>query len=655
MLTALVDLPTYQSAHHLSDTDYLYIADINGDHVVNNADIQALLYLLMHPPGGSQLPPSMSDAPSNELPAAPADLVAEESPVSDSIALPLEVVATAAAMPEPVASVESTDLVPTVAITVPDVQVQSATLAFNRLAHPAPKSAFTAPEFAPMLVSDAKPEEPIAIKSPAILQQRNGRQPRFTSITRRRSHRRSGNPSLPTRLVSRANRRRIARRRTSTSPLGPPFFLSNAPALLKVEAFLGGRALYRGRQIRPPVDSIVAGQNHAAQLIASTPILSGRLPSGSLVFRPTRFVRRRACRTNPARAIHQNDPALPSRLLLPMPRHAKEESGKLDLSTFASVDDVTNSLRRWETVLKRVEASEMPPDDAKRQPTAEARTENHRVDPRGPQAGNRSPRRRPRPGARPPAEQRRVRLHHPRPHRRRHPADPGVPVDPANEAGFDNSGESLAMSPALLKKYLEAARRVADHVVLKPRPRLRAAPGRHRHRPRQVLRQPNHRLLPAAADRLRRLLPRRLAIRTARLGQPDATLADFAATGKSARSISKRSGRSLDRRRTSARSPALKRCGASCRPARQTDAGQPREKILTRFASTALDLREKLVPKGRTFSSRNRRGSQPFVLWKTQLATHRRAVLTPSCIEGDASRPPDSNRQSRTARVPQRQ
>src|SRR5205807_5186811 len=42
------------------------------------------------------------------------------------------------------------------------------------------------------------------------------------------------------------------------------------------------------------------------------------------------------------------------------------------------------------------------------------------------------------------------------------------PVDPANEAGFDNSAESLTMSPALVKKYLEAARRVADHVVLKP-------------------------------------------------------------------------------------------------------------------------------------------------------------------------------------------
>ena len=42
------------------------------------------------------------------------------------------------------------------------------------------------------------------------------------------------------------------------------------------------------------------------------------------------------------------------------------------------------------------------------------------------------------------------------------------PVDPANQAGFDNSGESLAMSPALLKKYLAAARHIADHVVLKP-------------------------------------------------------------------------------------------------------------------------------------------------------------------------------------------
>ena len=42
------------------------------------------------------------------------------------------------------------------------------------------------------------------------------------------------------------------------------------------------------------------------------------------------------------------------------------------------------------------------------------------------------------------------------------------PVDPANPEGFDNTGESLAMSPSLLNKYLQAAREVANHLVLKP-------------------------------------------------------------------------------------------------------------------------------------------------------------------------------------------
>ncbi len=42
------------------------------------------------------------------------------------------------------------------------------------------------------------------------------------------------------------------------------------------------------------------------------------------------------------------------------------------------------------------------------------------------------------------------------------------PVDPANQAGFDNSGESLQMSPSLLNKYLQAAHEVGDHMVLTP-------------------------------------------------------------------------------------------------------------------------------------------------------------------------------------------
>lgn len=41
------------------------------------------------------------------------------------------------------------------------------------------------------------------------------------------------------------------------------------------------------------------------------------------------------------------------------------------------------------------------------------------------------------------------------------------PVDPANPAGFDNSGESLQMTPSLLKKYLEAAREVSAHMYLR--------------------------------------------------------------------------------------------------------------------------------------------------------------------------------------------
>jgi hypothetical protein len=141
---------------------------------------------------------------------------------------------------------------------------------------------------------------------------------------------------------------------------------------------------------------------------------------------------------------------------------------ELDLSTYTSVDSVTKDPRRWSLVMERLKAAEMPPDDADKQPTAAERksvvgwiwTMNARE-------------------------------------ARRHADDPGIvlarrlsnaeydhtirdltgmdlrptrefPVDPANEAGFDNSGESLAMSPALVKKYLTAAQFVADHIVFQP-------------------------------------------------------------------------------------------------------------------------------------------------------------------------------------------
>jgi hypothetical protein len=147
---------------------------------------------------------------------------------------------------------------------------------------------------------------------------------------------------------------------------------------------------------------------------------------------------------------------------------AQKPKASLDLSRYATVAAVAGDLRRWDQVLARLQAEEMPPDRAPRRPAPDERAEVIAWirDLRDEEA-------------------------------RRNAGDPGTvlarrlsnaeldytirdltgvdirpardfPVDPADEAGFDNSGESLAMSPALLKKYLAAARQVADHVVLTP-------------------------------------------------------------------------------------------------------------------------------------------------------------------------------------------
>lgn len=146
----------------------------------------------------------------------------------------------------------------------------------------------------------------------------------------------------------------------------------------------------------------------------------------------------------------------------------EKQEGKLDLNGATSVVAVVRNHQTWEIVRERLSANEMPPADHAKQPSAVERDgvvswiRKLRDD-----------------------------------EARRNAGDPGVvlarrlnnaeydytirdltgidmrptrefPVDPANEAGFDNSGESLSMSPALVKKYLAAARLVADHVVLKP-------------------------------------------------------------------------------------------------------------------------------------------------------------------------------------------
>jgi hypothetical protein len=147
--------------------------------------------------------------------------------------------------------------------------------------------------------------------------------------------------------------------------------------------------------------------------------------------------------------------------------HSKAKAkGGLDLSQFSSAEVAAKDYRRWETVVEQLHAGSMPPDkadqpkdDLRRQVIAWAkdvrRYEGKRTagDP-GPVPARRLS------NAEYDNTVRDLTGQDIRPTRE-------FPVDPANEAGFDNSAESLAVSPALVKKYLEAARRVADHVLLK--------------------------------------------------------------------------------------------------------------------------------------------------------------------------------------------
>jgi hypothetical protein len=142
-------------------------------------------------------------------------------------------------------------------------------------------------------------------------------------------------------------------------------------------------------------------------------------------------------------------------------------AAQLDLRQYSTAESVVQDFSRWNRVLARLAAREMPPK-AMKQPSDEARQQV--IDWIHDTWTNEA---------------------------RTHDGDPGVvlarrlsnseynytirdltgvdirparefPVDPANQAGFDNSGESLAMSPALLNKYLLAARDVADHMFLHP-------------------------------------------------------------------------------------------------------------------------------------------------------------------------------------------
>ncbi|MCA9069104.1 MAG: DUF1587 domain-containing protein, partial [Planctomycetaceae bacterium] len=144
------------------------------------------------------------------------------------------------------------------------------------------------------------------------------------------------------------------------------------------------------------------------------------------------------------------------------------QEAKFDLSGFTSLESVRADLGHWGLILGRMKAGEMPPKDASEIPTPQLRAKvvkwieelrNFEAHQNAGDPGEVLPRRLS--NAEYDYTIRDLTGVDIRPTRE-------FPVDPANVAGFTNSGESLSMSPALFNKYLVAARHVADHLVLMP-------------------------------------------------------------------------------------------------------------------------------------------------------------------------------------------
>jgi hypothetical protein len=144
-----------------------------------------------------------------------------------------------------------------------------------------------------------------------------------------------------------------------------------------------------------------------------------------------------------------------------------QPEAQLDLTSFAKLSSVLEDFPHWTLLMERLKDQEMPPIEERQPPDDLRRKVIQWV--------------------------KAVRANE----LRKHAGDPGLvlarrlsnseynytirdltgvnleptkefPVDPANQSGFDNTGESLTMSPALFNKYLLATREVADHMALTP-------------------------------------------------------------------------------------------------------------------------------------------------------------------------------------------
>jgi cytochrome c553 len=322
---------------------------------------------------------------------------------------------------------------------------------------------------------------------------------------------------------------------------------------------------------------------------------------------------------------------------------AEKPKAQLNLGTFASLADVTKDHAHWMAVKDQLTSGEMPPEDAKRRPTDEERKkvaewiEAVRRHEASRNAGD--------PG--PVLARRLSNVEYDytirdltgvdlRPTRE-------FPLDPANQAGFDNSGESLTMSPALFKKYLQAARQVADHLVLKPdgfdfasHPVL-AETDRDKYSILRIVdfykRQPTDYadyFLAAWRYRYRK-----------ELGRPDVTLAEIAAETRVSAKYLDAVWKVLTER-AGAVGPIVKlQTMWNALPA--ADGGEPAavRAGCEEMRNSVVELRKKVAWRFRNLELRGvSSGGQCFIGWKNrQYASHRR-MLNPETLEiGGVPRP----------------
>jgi hypothetical protein len=328
--------------------------------------------------------------------------------------------------------------------------------------------------------------------------------------------------------------------------------------------------------------------------------------------------------------------------------------GQLDLTPFTTVDAVAKDPKRWELVLERLLTGDMPPDNVKNPPGPELRRgviawiETHRAHEGEKYAGD--------PGPVPARRLSNAEYNYTvrdltgidiRPTR-------DFPVDPANEAGFDNSAESLSTSPALVKKYLDAARKVADHLALTPDGFVFA--------PHPVIADTDrdkfcvNRIVDFYERQPTCYAPYFLAAwkfkNRSRLGRPNATLADLAAEAKiSAKYLTAVWGVLTEKPEPLGPIAALQRLWdgipGDARPGDATAVCEQMRAFIT-------DLRPKLVPVVDNLKSpRMQDGTQPLVLWKNeQMAVARTRYAAGSALKLKEWRLPADSAAAKAMTVP---